>query len=220
MTMLCDGMLLGAGSVGGFTYVGGVGMPRSTTATIVVDAIPGVIAGDILLAFIANTQAAARTITSRPSGFSNVPGLVRSNADGSNAVIDIKTAAGSEPSTYSWVWNNATSNVVAIMTAWRGPTGVDVSSAAFDTTTSATLALGSITPTVPGVLIGFFGTRLASTVTTPPSGMTARATTIGQPSTPSLSAYSLDPSPAGATGSKTLVWSASSVVFGALVQLS
>lgn len=220
MTMFSDGMLLGAGGAGSlFTYVGGVGMERTTgTATHVVDAIPGVIAGDTLLCFMLNSNAASRTINSRPSGFSNV--LNRANADGGNAILDIKTAGGSEPSTYSWVWNNATSTIASIMIALRAPTGINVNSAAFDTTTSDTQVLGSITPSNPGALIGFFASRLVATVSTPPAGMTARATTIGKPSTAALSAYSLDPSPSGATGAKTLIWSASAVVVGALVQLS
>jgi hypothetical protein len=168
-----------------------------------------------------DTQSVSSSITSRPSGFSNV--LARSNGDGGNAIIDIKVATGSEPSSYAWTWSNSSGiySIKGVMAAYRGATGVSAASAAFDAGSGTTQVLSSIAPTARGALIAFFSNRSGpATMTTAPSGMTQRVTTQGLSSTNPLTILDLIPSSAGATGTKTAVWSRSQIIVGALVQIA
>lgn len=216
MTALFSDMALLMGGKVGPVYVGGVAMPRVTATTLVVTPIGGVQAGDQIFCFAFNSVGAAATVTTRPSGFTNI--LTRSNADGGNAIIDRKIATSSEPSSYSWVWNNAGSVVTAVMIAIRGGAALFSAPSAFDANTSANQVLTSITAPSTGVLIGFFSIRNGSaSISTPPGGMTQRASTIGLASTIPLVAFDQNPTGAGPTGSRTLVWSASATVVGALI---
>lgn len=224
MTFFAGRMMMAAAGVskevGPPMFVGGVAIPSdSGSASVAVNAIPEVQAGDILLCLQYNAQGATRSISSRPSGWSNL--LARSNSDGGNAVLDIKTATGSEPGSYTWTWNNSSSITAAAMVAYRNVSAVNAIPGAFDVSEVALQTLSSITPTLPGVLVGFFSVRNSSaSVTTTPSGMDVRVPPSVSFGTPKIAVCDLIPSPAGATGTKEMLWSVSNTKLGALIQLS
>jgi hypothetical protein len=77
----------------------------------------------------------------------------------------------------------------------------------------------SITPTLPGTLLAWFGVDdNTSTVVTPPAGMTQRH--YSGNSDISSATYELSPQPAAATGTKTIVWSSSGQPVSLLFQLT
>lgn len=216
MTMLSDGMLLGAGGGAAITFVGSSQLPNAGTgATITIPKPAGIVAGDLIIAFVhAQNASGAATISSRPAGFTNV--FSRSDADGRNFFVEIKIATSSEPADYSWTASSAVSVRNGAMVAYRSATGVDVISAtATGPVSSATINVAGITATQAGALIAVsFVQSTSRVVTTGPAGMTARS-----PQPPAIGVYDLIPSPAGATGAKTFVWDGSTNLYGLQIQI-
>lgn len=170
----------------------------------------GTVDDDWMYAFVwhANSGAAAATI----AGWAQV----YFNNSANPTLTILKKKAASEGASVSVA--GTTSGLMAIIIGtWRGGQGdVDVVGV-IARATSATGVAASITPTVDGTLLAIFGTGFAGgTVTTPPTGMTL----VGSVSaTYGRAIYELEKNPPGASGSKTIVWSAVQVLGSILMQI-
>lgn len=178
-----------------FVSASSVGVTSSDTMTVAKPS--GVVAGMHLIAI---GFAATSTLLGTLSGWT----LVYDGTGGGAPDIAIyrKIAGGSEPSSYSWTGGSNPRNCHIL--AYQGGQGLVNLAGTKTVASSATSTAGSITPTLPGILISAFGIAgAARTVSSPPSGMTQRSYNGANMSS---AIYGLAPSPAGATGDKTLVW--------------
>jgi hypothetical protein len=182
----------------------------ASSATNTVTAPAGIVAGDLLVMVASNFE--ARTISTPPSGWT----MVLNESSDPSAQVYTKIATGSEPADYAWGWSGSNNNTIAIL-CYRSASAHDVLGARTLATSTTSTGAG-ITPTKLGALIGVFVTKATTpTVSTPPSGMTQRA--LQTSASPYFAVYDLIPSPASATGDKTLVWSASGKNNGWLLQI-
>lgn len=170
----------------------------SGTPAISVTAPTGIADGDVLYAIVFSgfSAAAAATIT----GFSQIA------FDNSAAptITVLKKTAASESGAYSVAETTAGVASAAIL-VYRGGLGTEdvVGTISRISSGTATNAAPSLTALTRGILLAFFGKAVGSnTVTTPPSGMTLRASKF---TNYNLVVYDLSQS-AGATGSETVVW--------------
>lgn len=178
-------------------FVAGSGNSRgSGTSNVVVTKPTGVVDGDWLYAFIySQVNVAAPTI----SGWTQV---YYDNAATQKLTI-LKRQASSEGASYS-VFEPTTGSCSVSIVAYRGGLGdVDVVGTVARAGTTVTSTASSITATVNGVLLASFGRSATFGIATPPSGMTQRNS---EATSAASAVYDLTPSPAGATGTKTLVW--------------
>lgn len=123
------------------------------------------------------------------------------------------------PSGWTFSWTSSTGNKAGLLLAYRGAGGISVAGGT-QNVASNTLALPSISPADSGALIGIWIATTGSTVVTPPAGMTQRAAVPGLPNYNVVWAFDLIPSPAGATGAKTLVKSTNTAFSGVLLQIA
>jgi len=176
---------------------------RTTTAGNTVTAPTGIQNGDLLVAVMFNVDPAAEPIT-LPSGWSR---LTETETSNNYFVLATKTAA-SESGNYTFTFNQAAANTIAIL-VYRNATRINTVGA-FGNASSATATAASITPTYTGTLCAMFANETSATVTTPPAGFTQRALQSG--TTAAMGVYDLTNQAASATSAASLVWSASGQV--------
>src|SRR5262245_30008399 len=179
------------------TFVAAMNGGGSSGATVTRDA--AVADGDFLVAVVY----AAATLTTIPAGFAAI--------DSSGTAAPVATywkIAASEPSSWSWSAGSL-KNVNAVMGAFRGTsTGaapIDVHSISANASSQNLTATGVVTTADHDLLIFCGYENSGTTAITPPSGMTEP--TNGERSGGSGTgvaelAYTLDQTPAGATGNR------------------
>jgi hypothetical protein len=190
----------------GITYTG-----DSSNNPVTIGVPAGIQAGDFMVAFLWFTGGTA-TGSTLPSGWTlglnDFSGTVRLS-------VYYKTAGGSETS-FSWT-RNGTGLMAGHVEVWRNVAGFNIGTKMTPASTTTAVA-PSLTASLLGILLAsFFRGGAAGSVATPPAGMTQRdfqsafGTTIAH--------YELSPSPAGATGTKTLVWNAGNQTAAVMVQI-
>lgn len=201
MTMLSDGMLLGASSEGEARplFIESTMGSNSGSPSMSISKPAGASVGDLMLAVIWSTAASNATSSGWTLEGSNFTGSFR------YAILS-RVVDGSEGGSFTFSLSSSGTHNGAIL-LYRGGIGdVDVvGSRGFSST--VTSSAPSLTATESGTLLAVFGINSASrTVSSPPSGMTQRS--FSNDTAHSTASYEQDASsPAGATSSKTLVWS-------------
>ena len=171
----------------------------------------GVAENDLLLAVIG---VRAQADVNSPSGFQSIE---RREDENPSLHIYAKSATATEPTDYEFDLPSSEFFSGAMLCYQNSPQ-VDTSSLSpFEGTNDDTITANSITANEVGILIAVFVTRLNEPESSGPESMTQRVDLVGSPS---LWVYDLDPSPAGATGAKTLTLSENARnKYGALVQI-
>lgn len=168
----------------------------------------GTVDGDLMLACIA-IPATGRTI-SPPGGWTQKYHI---NTNTPTFAIFSKIAS-SEGSSYTFTVSGAAQAGGVTIITYSGASAVDVVGTRARNASAASIDAPGITPTQPGVLVGFaYHSNGLSVSFTPPSGMTDRG---GAHRT---FVADLMPSPPGAAGDKTFTWSANNLVAAALLQI-
>lgn len=179
--------------------------------TLTVNKPTGTASGDTMYAFVWGQSFATLTLTGWTQVFIDVSQTIK-------FAVFKQTAGGSEPSAYSFTGTVGGRSCVMVTT--RGGAGlINVQATGINALSSATSTALSITATVLGLLFASFGNRTNTTITTPPSGMTFVDSEVAASAGVVSALYRLSPSTAGATGNKSLVWAASVVTGGWLVQI-
>lgn len=150
--------------------------------------------GDLLVVF--GTSNAATTIN-MPGGWTTIVNDTAVADSYPRYFIAYKKAGASEPSSYTFTWSGQFAVGLRVI-AYKNGNGVDTVGTPNKQNTTSYVAT-SITTTKPGILL-FFNTRTAWATDSGPSGMTMRYSTVG----PSVDVWEVNPSPAGATGNKTI----------------
>lgn len=122
----------------------------ATLTSIVVDAPPGIQAGDYLIAVLVHNSAL-------PSGHVPPTGWTEIETDVAGTPgfhVYGKTAGASEPSTYTWSWTNSSDSAILLSAVKSGSFVVDGHTR---TLSSATISAPSITPTAAPTLLLFAG---------------------------------------------------------------
>lgn len=190
------------------TYISSSGN-ASNTGTIVVNKPAGVQDGDLLVALAWSSS----TTPVSASGWDVVATFTTSTP----TLYVLKRRVDSDGASYTF---SGSSSCAVTIIATRGGGGVVTVPASITGASSATSTAASINAPSAGILISSFGISNASaTVSTPPGGMTLAhyESTAGAVSS---STYYLDPSPAGATGTKSVTWSTSTTVAAVNIQIS
>ncbi len=182
---------------------------RITATANTVTAPAGIQDGDLLVA-VGFTDTAGQTITP-PTGFN----LLYTDTTTTTNFIATKTAS-SESGNYTFTFNASAKTSAAIL-VYRNATAVNTIGVVAKAS-SATGTAASITPTYAGVLCCAFASMSASTVSTPPSGLTQRALSTG--GTPGVGIYDLSGQSAAATSAYSLVWSSSAPVASVQFQVT
>ena len=208
MTMFSDGMLMAGGGAQAPAFISASDARAPNTINLPVPA--GTSNGDLMIAFITSNVAGGSTST--PSGWTKILTSV-----GNNLTLEVFTkVASGEPASYAF---SKSATVTGVMVTYRGGTGlVDVIGAYTYAAASAVSTGASIAPSVAGTLIGLFAARTDSlAISSGPTGMTTRKYAPAEPIT--MAVYDLSPSPAGASGAKTLTWVSSTATGGVLLQI-
>lgn len=210
MSQLNETLMLALGT-DAIAFVGGT-TTAATAGSFAQNKPSGVQNGDIMIMGIyAN---ASMTSNTPPSGWV-VLSSDYSAASQPRYVLYWKIADGTDGSTITVTGQNTAKS--GFIAAWRGASTVGTTGAntrvSSDTGTAA-----SISPAAVGALIAIFHAGDVRTITTPPSGMVQVLFTSA--TTGSMAVYELIPSPAGATGSKSLVWNASAGLNSILLQIN
>lgn len=171
---------------------------RTTTDVNTVTAPTGILDGDLLVAI--GAQDANQYILALPAGFA----LFVTTGTSPSVIVATKVAS-SESGNYTFTWGTGNANVIAIL-VYRNATKVNTVGSVANGGALLTDTAGSITPTYDGVLCAVFSKRDIRSITTPPAGMTARASHTA--TAPMLAVYDEDQA-ASATGVRTLEWSSS-----------
>jgi hypothetical protein len=183
-----------------------------SNANITVTAPASIADADVLYLAVwgGNSGAAASTC----SGFSQI---YFDNAAIPSLTILKKTAA-SESGNYT-VANTTTQRLLAEMLVYRGGSATEDVIGTIARATSATQTGSTINALSSGVLLFFSAAGSTSvTISTPPGGMTQRAATVSSGNYNGAT-YELTPSAAGATGAKSIVYSASQAGGAILMQI-
>lgn len=207
--------LFGAGSASALAFVSSSSFEATNNVTsLTIPAPAGITLGDrmyVVLSCSVNDPVVTATLT----GWTSV---AASDAVGRHMLIYSKTATGSEPANYTFVFSGGGSRWGGAIVAYRGGQGLTDTIGAFTVTTSApTITGASITPTAIGTLL-FFGSRPndQSAISSGPAGMTQRVLDGDQPA---RFVYDLALQPASATGAKTFTWNNNREGVGILVQI-
>lgn len=192
----------GNGTQGGSsTSIGLVAQTSSTgTNSLVITKPTGTASGDLIVIAAAFDGSPVFATITAPSGFTTV--INTSGGIGLPLLVCYKVAGGSEPSSYTVTFSGSSTSA-GIAQTWSPYTAIVTGTANFGTASPAT-ALGVTLTGGSGVALAFFGTRTVS-ITTGPSGWTARATAGG--ATPKVYSYS-KAIPAGASGNAAATLSA------------
>lgn len=130
----------------------------------------GIVAGDLLVMFIAAGTASGAVITT-PTGWTQVAVQTAGNRSGAYYKIATGTEGATQAVTLSTNSDTSSFNVLLI----RGATGINVSGAFSANDATSPLTNTGITPTATGLLLGFWSIRSGGTtpvsVTAGPSGM-------------------------------------------------
>lgn len=207
MSVLLNTFLYGS-AVSPPVFVSKSEQDRGSGATaMTVTAPTSITDGNVLYLCVVNNNSGAAAATC--TGFSQI----FHDSSAAPTVTILKKTAASESGSYS-VASTTSANAAAQMLNYAGGYGSEDVVGTVDRSggTTDTLIAPSITVTVAGVLLAFFYTGGTDTVLTPPSGMTQRAF---KNTNRAMATYELAPSPTGATGTKTLVFSASHSVHSA-----
>lgn len=215
--MLAESMLLGAGDFAPtITYVGGAATSTGSTNTSAFAISPqstGRQLGDLLIAIISG-QANLASVTT-PSGWTAVGSL---DSGAIRSAVFAKISDGTETSTP--IVSSGVANRNGGVWCYRGATSVALVGADNEQAITADALAPGISPVTPGVLLGFFRINIDTrTVSAVPAGMTSRTSNNANHST---ALCDLIPSPAGATGDKTLTFSGTggATCGGFLLQIS
>jgi RHS repeat-associated protein len=187
------------------------------TTSLAINKPTGTVADDVLLASISGQT--LPTI-SAPVGWS----LVRSDTDGAEITqsIFVRTAGGSEPSSYTFTFNGAVASAVGGIIGYSGidPLSPIDAAAGQGNASSTSVTAPSITTTVADVMVvGFFATADNDTFS-PPTGMTERFDVLATgKSKVAGEGAEVSQALAGATGTKVATASGAAVNVGALVGL-
>lgn len=190
---------------------------RSTGSSNMSIAKPsGVADGNVIYAFCWHIDANENAFTA--SGWTQV---YHHQALGALPTLTIlKRTVSGDGATYTFV--NAGGGAVEIhLVAYSGGAGEVVQVGVIARASSNTITASSISPAAPGVLLAaFYDADDPASVSSPPSGMTQRTTPASAGGGVSATVYELTPSPAGATGAKSLTWSTSDDVAAILMQIA
>lgn len=192
----------------------------SGNTTVSVSKPAGTADGDFIIAFcIANTTNAAWTASPPDGSWTEI--THNTDVGGRRCHLFIKQAGSSEPSSYSFVWSNSTTHRATLLT-YRGGLGQADAFGSFSRNSSDTSLAPGLTAISNGTLLAFYSVDNTGTVSvsTPPSGLTERQVNVGTSgNSPCVVVYDLTPSPAGASGDHTLVWSRSDAVTAIQLQI-
>lgn len=208
MTVLSDGMLMGAGGPAGVQLIAESHASVVSGGSITLNRPAATAIGDLLVAIIWGANMSSCSLAGWTAAATDFSGT-------QTYAILTRAADGSESSTFAFSSTSTRKNGIVLQFR-GGASAVDVIGAPTEAS-SATSTAASLTAGNAGILIAaFMLTTNGQTISTPPSGMTQVALENG-----SLSAatYKADPSPAGATGGKTLVWTASNTNSGIGLQV-
>lgn len=206
MTFWTSGMM--AASMGGGAalpvFVAASSAEMTSSNALTVDRPAGVVTGTFMIAFwFGAITGTAPTL----SGWT----LVYDGVSGGNTGVAIftKIAGGSETASYSFSGGPTNARNAHIL-AYEGGAGLVDVAGTKNEANSTTATAASIAATQKGILISAFAIKgFGRTVSAAPSGMTQRSAPVGGAPAISTAVYDLSPSPAGATGAKTLTWSGS-----------
>ena len=184
----------------GFGYRNSTDARVNPSASIPISVPSGTANGDFLVLIIFSTS----TGVTVSSGLSAWTSRASSNAANNSYVIYTRTAS-SEPASYTPVMS-ANDTHRAVMLSYSSPTGGFDIAGNIVNGTGASQTLPSVTTGHQGALLAIsMKEAVAGTIVTPPSGMALRHF-VSSGGTPAIAVYDLNPSPAGATGTKTVVW--------------
>lgn len=207
MTMFSDGMLLGVGTgTAPLTFVASTGAGSGSAANLSIAKPSGAASGDAayIIVWYVNT---VPTI----SGFVDEGGVATTFY---KFRVFSRILDGSEGANFTIV--DATGGKSAACLLYRGGTrDVDVIGTKSEGS-SATSNAPSITRGNAGTLLACFMNGGGFSPSTPPSGMTQRLTNSAFFT---VAVYDLNPSPTGASGTKTMVWAGSSDVMAFQMQI-
>ena len=168
----------------------------------------GVVADDIILLALSMDGGAA-TITSWPSGFTEIMQASVGGPDGRTSAVAWKRAGGSEPSTYVITMSGTTgADTLVTCAAWSGrdttnpPTWGTANNIGTGSASPVTANANGVTAVAGDDLawFAFADTTGATPSFAPPSGYTERIDAIGTSSYSSTTLATLDNASAGATG--------------------
>lgn len=208
-----------------FPSVRSLGVTRSYSDTNNTFAAPaGVVAGDLLLAFIGLDSPQSLPWSSRiPAGWTMiVSDTVTTNVFHAIYGIAYKVAGGSEPSTYAFNMGGGGFGRIAAIQDVSGSTPINVS-AATNNASSTTPSVPSVTTTAADcLLIGFYGiTDSGGTYTfTPPGGATEIIDEKASTQNACFGAYTRTLTSAGASGADTVTVSAARAVWAGAVAIA
>lgn len=208
-----------------FPSVRSLGVTRSYSGTNNTFAAPaGVVAGDLLLAFIGLDSPQSLPWSSRiPAGWTMiVSDTVTTNAFHAIYGIAYKVAGGSEPSNYAFDMGGGGFGRIAAIQGVSASTPINVS-AATNNASSTTPSVPSVTTTAAEcLLVGFYGiTDSGSTYTfTPPGGATEIIDEKASTQNACFGAYTRTLTSAGASGADTVTVSAARAVWACAVAIA
>lgn len=184
----------------GITYRNSTDARVNPSASIPISVPSGTANGDFLVLIIFGVS----TGITVSSGLSAWTVRASSNLANNSYYIYTRTAS-SEPADYTPVMS-ASDSYRAVMLSYANPTsGFDIAGNIVNGT-AASQTLPSVTTGHQGALLAIsMKEAAAGTIVTPPSGMVLRHF-VNSGGTPAIAVYDLNPSPAGATGTKTIVW--------------
>ena len=160
-----------AGGSGGPTFINVAGTVVDSAASVSANLPSGIVAGDLLVMFVSIATATASIITT-PTGWTQFLAQVTTQRTGAYYKIATGSEGATQSVSLSTNGNTASFNVLLIRN--QGSTYTVGAFAASDTTSPITNA--GITPSDPGLLLGFWAIRASGetpvSVTGGPSGMT------------------------------------------------
>ena len=177
-------------------------------ASLIISAPAGLADGDLLFAVLVG-GVANQTISG--SGWTS-----EASRQASSFAVLSKIAAASDAN-YTFTFSNSANAKGGAIVCYRNDPIIDIIGS-ITGTTSTTGVAPSVSPSRAGVLLGFFSGTGTVTIVTPPSGMTQRA--LQGTGNAKAAVYELTPSPPGATGTRSIVWSSSTTVNSMLSQIA
>lgn len=202
-----------------------IGATRSYTGTNNTFAAPaGVVAGDLLLAFIGLDSPQSLPWSSRiPAGWTMiVSDTVTTDPFSSVYGLAYKVAGGSEPSTYAFNMGGGGFGKIVAVQDVSATSPIDASNAT-NNASGTTFSVPSVTSTVADcLLVGFYGiTNSGSTYTfTPPGGATEIIDEKAATQNACFGAYTRTLTSAGASGTDTVTVSAARAVWAGAVAIA
>lgn len=170
---------------------------RAASAAVSVSVPAGTANSDLMVAIV-HSSPNSGTFTP-PTGWTQI----LFDANGGPQIAVCYRVASSEPASYSF--NGGGTAIRGAILTYRGATTVAVGSV--QRAVATTVVAPSMTSVGGGVLIAVFASNSGgNTPATPPTGMTERVNPNSSSSAPRVYIYDEVPTSAGATGTRTMVW--------------